>query len=87
MGATAGILVRMVMADGMRMTVAGVAIGLVLAAALSRAIAAQLFQVDAIDPALYAAATMLLVAVAALACGVPAVRAVRASPAAALKSE
>src|SRR5687767_15690026 len=60
---------------------AGVAIGLVLAGVLSRAIAAQLFQVAAIDPVLYAVATTLLVVVALLACGVPAVRAVRVDPA------
>jgi putative ABC transport system permease protein len=87
MGATAAGLVRMVMGEAMRMTLLGVAIGLVLAGVLSRAIAAQLFQVEAIDPVLYAVVTTLLVAVAALACGVPAVRAVRVDPAAALKSD
>ena len=74
MGATAGQLARMVVADGMRMTLAGVALGLVLAGAVSRVLVGQLFQVDAVDPLLYAAATTLLVAVAVLACGVPAWR-------------
>jgi putative ABC transport system permease protein len=87
MGATATGLVRLVMAEGMRMTLAGMVIGLLLAGALSRLIAAQLFQVDAIDPVLYAVATALLVGVAGLACGVPAVRAVRVDPAAVLRSE
>jgi putative ABC transport system permease protein len=87
MGATAAQLVTMVMAEGMWMTVAGVGIGLVLAGALSRLIAAQLFQVEAIDPSLYAAATMLVVVVAGLACSVPAFRAVRVDPAAVLRSE
>jgi putative ABC transport system permease protein len=87
MGATAAQLVGMVMAEGMWMTVAGVGIGLVLAGALSRLIAAQLFQVEAIDPSLYAAATMLVIVVAGLACSVPAFRAVRVDPAAVLRSE
>ena len=54
MGATAAQLARMVIGDGMRMTLAGVALGLVLAGVLSRVLAAQLFQVDALDPLLYA---------------------------------
>ena len=87
MGATAAGLVWMVMAEVMRMTMAGVAIGLVLAGGLSRAIAAQLFQVEAIDPLVYSGVTMLLVMVAALACGLPACRAARTEPASALRAE
>ena len=87
MGATAVQLVRMVVADGMWMTLAGVATGLVLAVSLSRLIASQLFQVQAIDPTLYAVAATLLVGVAVLACGVPAVRAVRGDPAVVLRGE
>ena len=87
MGATAAQLARMVVADGMRMTLAGVAIGLVLAGGLSRVLAAQLFQVDAIDPRLYAAATTLFISVAVLACGVPAYRAVRVDAATVLRGE
>ena len=87
MGATAAGLVRMVMTEGMRMTLVGAAIGLLLGA-LSQLMAAQLFQVEAIDPLIYAGATLLLVSVAVLACGVPAPRAaVRIDPAAALRSE
>ena len=87
MGATAGQLARMVIAHGMRMTLAGVAMGLVLAGALSRVLAAQLFQVDALDPSLYAIATALLIGIAGLACGVPAYRAVRVDPATVLRGE
>jgi len=85
MGASAGKLVRMVLGDGLRVAVLGAAIGLTLSAALSRWIASQLFQVDAIDPLLYGAATMLVVLVAAAACAVPALRAARTDPAAALR--
>jgi putative ABC transport system permease protein len=87
MGASATGLVRMIVTEGMRMTVAGVAIGLLLAGGMSRLIASQLFRVEPIDPMLYTIATTLLVVVSALACGVPAIRAVRVDPAAVLKSE
>jgi ABC-type lipoprotein release transport system permease subunit len=43
--------------------------------------------IEAIDPSLYAAATMLVIVVAGLACSVPAFRAVRVDPAAVLRSE
>lgn len=63
------------------------AIGLLLAIALSRFLAAQLFQVEAIDPPLYAVATMMLVGVAGLAYGVLAYRAVHVNPAAVLRGD
>jgi putative ABC transport system permease protein len=87
MGATAPQLMRMVMTEGMWMTVAGVGIGLVLAGALSQLIASHLFQVEALNLSLYAVGTALLVGVAGIACSVPAFRAVRVDPAAVLRSE
>ena len=70
-------IVRIVITEGMQMTLAGIAIGLMLAGALSRLLVAQLFQIEAIDPLLYATATTLIVGVAGLACSVPVYRAVR----------
>jgi len=87
MGATAAQLVRIVITEGMQMTLAGIAIGLVLAGALSRLLVAQLFQIEAIDPLLYATATTLIVGVAGLACSVPVYRAVRINPATVLRGE
>ena len=87
LGATAADLLRLVMADGLRMTAIGAAIGLLLAAGLSRLLSAQLFQVQAIDPVVYAGVTALFVVVACLACGVPAFRAARVDPAEALRNE
>ena len=87
LGATAAELLRLVMVDGLRMTAIGVGIGLLLAAGLSRLLSAQLFQVEAIDPAVYAGVTALFVVVACLACGVPALRAARVDPATALRHE
>ena len=87
LGATGADLVRMVMAEGLRMTAIGAVIGLVLAVAVSRVMAAQLFQVEAVDPLVYGGVTLLLVTVAGLACGVPAIRAARTEPASALRAE
>jgi putative ABC transport system permease protein len=77
----------MVMAEGLRMTAIGAVIGLVLAVAVSRVMAAQLFQIEAVDPLVYGGVTLLLVTVAGLACGVPAIRAARTEPASALRGE
>ncbi len=87
LGASAAGLLRLVLADGLLMTVKGVAIGLLLASVLSRLMRAQLFQVEAIDPMVYAGMTVLLVVVASLACGIPAWRAARVDPAAALRRQ
>jgi len=87
LGASAGELVGMVMADGLRMTVAGAAAGGLLAAALSSLVAAQLFAVAPLDPAIFAGATAVLVAVALLACGIPALRAARVDPSQALRGQ
>jgi putative ABC transport system permease protein len=79
-GATAGNLLSLVMGDGLRMTVAGAGIGVLVAAALSNALESQLFAVKALDPSIYAAMTAVLIGVAAVACLVPAVRAARVDP-------
>lgn len=71
----------------MRLTVLGVAIGLVGAAAASEAIASMLFGVSRLDPVTYLGVVALLFAVAAAACGVPALRAARVDPARTLRSE
>jgi len=71
----------------MRLTGIGAAIGLAGAAAASRAIAAILFGVSPLDPITYAGVTVLLAAVSAVACSVPAWRAVRVDPASTLRSE
>ena len=87
LGAPAAGLLRLILADGLRMTIAGAAIGLLLAAALTRLMTAQLFQVEALDPVVYAGVTVLLVAVACVACGVPALQATRVDPVAVLRLE
>jgi putative ABC transport system permease protein len=75
------------MADGLRLTLLGAALGLVLAAALSDVLRSHVFQVHALSPGVYAAMTGLLMAVAGLACALPAARAGRVDPRTALRAE
>jgi putative ABC transport system permease protein len=76
-----------VLSSGLRLTLAGIGIGLVAALALSRALSSLLFSVRPTDPATYAAVAMTLAAVALLACYLPARRAARVDPMTALRAE
>jgi putative ABC transport system permease protein len=87
LGATRGDVLRLVAGEGLRLAAAGVAIGLVGAAASSRMWQRLLFEVAPHDPATYALCGALLLALALLACAVPAWRASRLAPMAALRSE
>lgn len=77
LGARRGNVVPMIAWQGMRMVLLGVVIGIASAAALTRFIESLLYEVSAIDPAIYAAVSTVVVAVAALACLIPALRAAR----------
>ena len=87
LGASRGDLLRMVVGHGMRLALAGVVLGLVGALALARLVATMLFEVTPFDPASYAATAAVLLATAALACYVPARRALRVDPIIALRYE
>ena len=87
LGATARDLLRMVVAQGMRPVVAGLALGLAGAFLVSRAVSSQLYGVEPTDPATYAAVPVVLVGVALLACLLPGASATRVDPAVALRSE
>jgi putative ABC transport system permease protein len=78
---------RMVVADGMRQALIGVAVGVGGAIWLTRAMTSLLFQVRPGDPLTLAAAAVLLLATAALACYVPARRATRVDPLIVLRTE
>jgi ABC-type antimicrobial peptide transport system permease subunit len=68
---------RLVLRKALWLSVTGVLVGLMVAAALSRVLAGQLFGIGATDPTTYAAIAALLIAVALLAGAVPAIRATR----------
>ncbi|HEX3644144.1 MAG TPA: ABC transporter permease [Vicinamibacterales bacterium] len=80
-------VVRMVLAEGGRLAMAGVAAGSVAAIAGARLIRGLLFDVSATDPLTYAAVALGLLAVALLASYIPARRATRVDPMIALRGE
>ena len=87
LGATRGDIVAMVLGDGMRLTGFGMAIGLGGAFAASRAILSLLFGTSALDPVSWMAMIVLLDAVAALACSIPAWRSAKIDPSSALRAD
>jgi len=87
LGARSEDVLRLVVGSGLRITVAGLAIGLVAAAALTRLLRSLLYGVKPLDPIAFAAAVALLIAVALVACAAPAIRAARVDPVVALRVE
>ena len=87
MGAGRAQVLRLVLGQGLWLVAIGLAIGLAGASALSRVISTMLFGVSPLDPATYALAAAAWLAVALLACYVPAARAMRVDPVTALRSE
>jgi putative ABC transport system permease protein len=87
LGAQTRDVLRLIVNQGMRPVVMGLAIGIVSAFALGRLIAAQLYEVSAHNPALLAGSTVLLAAIALVACLVPARRATHVDPIQALRAE
>jgi ABC-type antimicrobial peptide transport system permease subunit len=77
----------MVIRQGMELTVAGVAIGLIGAALLTRVMATLLFGVSATDIVTFSAVPVVLVAAALVASYLPARRAIQVDPVVALREE
>ena len=84
-GAERGHVLSMVLGEGMKLALVGVAIGLIGAAALSGLLSRMLFHVTPGDPISYAVTAALLLAIAGLACLIPALRATRVDPIVALR--
>jgi predicted permease len=80
-------IVRLIVSQGMRVICIGLGIGLVLAWGLSRLLSSLLYGINAADPLTFGAITGLLGGVALLACLLPALRAARVDPMAALRHE
>jgi putative ABC transport system permease protein len=80
-------VLRMVFHDGIRMTLAGAAIGIVAALGLTRLMASMLFGVKPTDPITFAVVAVLLCGIALFACYLPARRAMRVDPMEALRYE
>jgi putative ABC transport system permease protein len=87
LGARSHDVLRLVLGGAMKMTGAGVAIGLVAAAALTRLLGSLLFAVQPTDPLTFAGTAGVLAAAALLACALPAWRATRVDPAVTLRQE
>jgi putative ABC transport system permease protein len=80
-------VMNLIVGGGMRLALAGVAIGIAGALGLSGFLEAMLFDVRPLDPASYTVTAAILLSVAALACYVPARRAMRVDPIVALRNE
>ena len=87
LGATSGDVLGMVLGQGMRLVSAGLAVGYVGAVLLARSLSKMLFGVGWSDPLSYAGVAALLLAVGFLASFLPAWRATRVDPLAALRSD
>jgi predicted permease len=87
LGAERHTVLAMIVGQGARLAALGIAIGLAAALAATRLLANQLYGVTATDPLTFAAVSMLLAAVALLACYIPARRAMKVEPTVALRCE
>jgi putative ABC transport system permease protein len=87
LGAQRRDVIRLVLSQGMKMALGGVALGLVAALGLTRLLSKMLFGVSATDPLTFAVISLILIAVTLLACFVPAWRAAKIEPLVALRNE
>ena len=87
LGANSGSVVGMIVRRGVALTLAGLAVGLGLAWAAARAMSALLFGIEANDPVTLLGMVGLLIVIALVASGVPAIRAARVDPMEALRQD
>jgi putative ABC transport system permease protein len=87
LGADPARVLRMVVGSGLRLSILGVAIGVVGAVLATRALASLVYQVSTTDPLTLTATGALLVGAAAVASAAPALRATRLDPSTSLRAE
>jgi len=87
LGATQWSILLMILRKGMNLTLAGVAIGLVAAFAVTRLMSSLLFEVRAVDPLTFVVASLVLAIAGLLASFIPARRAIKVDPLVALRYE
>ncbi len=87
LGGSAGGVLRLILRQGVRMVVIGLAVGLLAALGITRLMTRLLIGISPSDPLTYAAVALLLSGVALLACWLPARRATRVDPSVALRYE
>jgi putative ABC transport system permease protein len=87
LGARKADILRLILGHGMAMTVAGIAVGVLAALAITRALSQELFGIKPGDPLTFLAVALVLAAVALAACYLPARRASRVDPMVALRYE
>jgi len=87
LGAARRDILTLVLAEGLRLALAGVGIGVVLALGLTRFLSSLLFGVGATDPVAFTGVPVILAVVALIACLVPASRVVGVEPMVSLRNE
>jgi predicted permease len=87
LGASRADVLRLVLMQGVRLTIVGLMLGLALAFGLTRFIAGLLYGISATDPLTVIAVVVLLGAMALLACYLPAHRAMRVNPVSAIREQ
>ncbi len=87
LGASQDDVLKLVVGQGLRLTLLGVTIGFLISLAVTRVIARMLYGVKPTDPVTFVSVSLLLTAVALLACYIPARRATKVDPMVALRHE
>lgn len=87
LGASRASVMRMVLGHGRRLTLVGIALGMLASFGVTRLLQQSLFEVNAADPVTYLTLSLLLLVVAEGACWVPALRATRIDPMVAMRTD